>query len=181
MIARRAEFRNDLFMGVAIDCSGSMDYADHMEIAKRFGALLATAVAPIDGIDLQVVGFTDDTIYDAGNAERPAIHALTSGGGNNDAAALWHLGQLAIRSKRKSRLLVMISDGLPTECSVEALRSLVNRLTKKFGICCAQIAVENLEEICFPNYVLVKEENEMAAIKKFGRTIAQLIRQTMSS
>ena len=180
MISRRREFRNDLFIGVAIDCSGSMTYYDNMGLAKRFAALLAEATRDVDGIDLKLIGFTHNTIFDVGDNHCNSIHTLHAGGGNNDAAGLWHIAQEALRSKRKSRLLVMISDGLPTECSVESLRTLVQNLTQKFGICCAQLAVEELEEVCFPNYVLVKSSSEAAAIRKFGATIAKLIRKTIS-
>ncbi len=179
MISRIREVQNDLFVGIAIDCSGSMSYSDNIELAKRFGALLACAISNCDSIDLRVIGFTDTTVYDAGTALRPAISSLKAGGGNNDAAALWHLAQLALESRRRSKLLVMISDGLPTECSVAALRTLVDRLTKKLGMCCAQIAVEPLEEICFPYYVLVKEADERAAIRKFGQTVAKLIKTSL--
>ena len=69
---------------------------------------------------------------------------LTSGvpsGGNNDAAALYHAATAARQSRRKAKVLVMISDGLPTECSIDALRSLVVNLTKRRNIVCAQVAV----------------------------------------
>jgi len=181
MISRQREFKNDLFIGVAIDCSGSMAYNDNINLAKRFAALLAESTRDVEGIDLSLIGFTDDTIFDVGGNQQNAIHTLQAGGGNNDAAALWHMAQEALRSKRKSRLLVMISDGLPTECSVESLRTLVRNLTQKFGICCAQLALEELEEICFPDYVLVKSSSEAAAIRKFGATIAKLIRKTTSN
>ena len=180
MIARQREFRNDLFVGVAIDCSGSMVHADNMELAKRFGALLCEAIRDVDGIDLNVVGFTDDSILDAGGKQRSSIFALQAGGGNNDAAALWHIAQKALASRRRAKLRVMISDGLPTECSVESLRTLVAKLTHSYGIHCAQLAVEDLEEVCFPNYVLVKSKTEEGAIRKFGTTIANLIRQAVS-
>ena len=142
-----------------------------MELAKRFGALLASAVAPVPDIELRLIGFTDRIIFDAGSAKTPAVHALDFGGGNNDAAALWHVAQLALQSRKKSKLLVMISDGLPTECTVQALRELVKKLTKKFGMCCAQIAVENIEEVCFPHYVLVKEVDELTAVKNLARPL----------
>ena len=145
------------------------------------GRCLRLRSPPLEGIDLNLVGFTESTLFDAGSARLPAIHALEAGGGNNDAAALWHVAQQALRSKRTSKILVMISDGLPTECSVAALRALVAKLTNQFQICCAQIAVEQLSEICFPHYVLVKESDEFAAITKFGKTIANLVRQNIST
>ena len=136
LIARQLRRTNDLFLGVLIDCSGSMQ-GDKLEKAKWFGAMLAEAARGMAGVDLRLFGFTDQVIYDAGDAARPAIHGLAATGGNNDAAALWHVAQAAIVSRRTAKLLVMVSDGAPTECSVAALRSLVTRLTRRRNICCA--------------------------------------------
>ncbi|HYT91621.1 MAG TPA: hypothetical protein VEL76_23110, partial [Gemmataceae bacterium] len=129
LIARQAHIRTDLFIGVVIDCSGSMQHGSNMTKAKLFGALLAEAAKDTPGVDLRVFGFTDQVIYDAGTAKRCAVHGLEANGGNNDAAGLWHAAQVARSSHRKAKLLVMISDGLPTECSVAALRGLVGKLT----------------------------------------------------
>ena len=70
----------------------------------------------------------------------------------------------------------MISDGLPTECSVAALRGLVKRLTTKLKMCCAQVAVRPLEEVCFPNYVLLEENDTGKSVRRFGAIVARLVR-----
>ncbi len=176
LVARHMEFATDLFMGIIVDCSGSMTYYDNMEQAKRFGVMLAEAAKGMRGIDLRLFGFTDALIYDAGDAGRPAVSSLEAGGGNNDAAALWHAARVALTSQRRAKLLVMISDGLPTECSVSALRALVTRLTNRMKICCAQIAVNPLEEICFPHYVEVNESDVDTSVRRFGEIIARLVR-----
>ncbi|MCA9069269.1 MAG: hypothetical protein KDA84_10120, partial [Planctomycetaceae bacterium] len=180
LIARQKQTHNDLFVGTVIDCSGSMDYDDNIEKAKMFGALLAEAINGLDGVDLRLFGFTDSMIYDAGNETRPAVHALNAGGGNNDAAALWHAAQVAMASRRKAKVLVMISDGLPTECSAAALRGLATRLTNRHKLCCAQVAVQPLEEICFPHYILLDEADVGTSVRRFGNTIARLVRRAMS-
>src|SRR5207253_2411790 len=102
------------------------------------------------GIDVRVFGFTDTVIYDAGDAQRCAAHSLEANGGNNDAAALWHAAQAARASRRSAKLLVMISDGAPTECTAAALKALVVRLTRSMRMCCAQVAVCPIEVVCFP-------------------------------
>jgi Mg-chelatase subunit ChlD len=181
LIARQRKTHNDLFLGAVIDCSGSMDYRGNIEKAKMFGSLLAEAVNGLDGVDLRLFGFTDAVIYDAGNEQRPAVHALHAGGGNNDAAALWHAAQVAMASHRKAKVLVMISDGLPTECSAKALKGLATRLTNRQKICCAQVAVQLLEEICFPHYILLDEADVGTSVRRFGNTIARLVRRAMSS
>lgn len=73
----------------------------------------------------------------------------------------------------------MISDGLPTECSANALRALVKRLSNKAHIACAQIAVQPLVEVCFPHYVVLNESDPEAALRHFGQTIASLVRKTL--
>jgi hypothetical protein len=75
---------------------------------------------------------------------------------------------------------VMISDGLPTECSVAALRGLVIMLTKRRGIVCAQVAVRKLEEECFPHYVVLDDSEIDVAVAKFGRMIGDLARKVLA-
>ena len=77
------------------------------------------------------------------------------------------------------RLLVMISDGLPTECTALALKGLVQRLTHRLHVCCAQVAVRPLEEICFPHYILLREDDLQASVAEFGQVILRLVRQVM--
>ena len=176
LVTRKLVVSTDLYLGIVIDCSGSMEMNDNIEKAKRFGALLAEAAKGLSGIDVGVFGFTDDTIYDAGTAGRCAVHALEAGGGNNDAAGLWHAAQKAMASRRRAKLLVMISDGSPTECSVEALRVLVQRLMRE-GISCAQVAVRGLDEedVCFPDYLELEEGDLDAAVRRFGGIVAKLV------
>jgi hypothetical protein len=173
LIARRLRFRSDLFLGVLIDCSGSMSIDENIELAKHFGVLIAEATRGLRGVDARFFGFTHSEIFDAGSADRCAVHALRADGGNNDAAALWHAAQVARQSHRSARLLVMISDGAPTECTAAALKGLVERLTRG-GICCAQVAVRPLEEICFPHYVVLSQRSEAAVVRQFGEVIMRL-------
>ena len=177
LISRHVRRYTDLFLGVIIDCSGSMAGAS-MEKARLFGTLLAEAVRGQAGIDLRLFGFTDQVIYDAGTAQRCAVHGLVANGGNNDAAGLWHTYQAARASKRKARLLVMISDGAPTECTVAALRGLVQRLTRR-KVCCAQVAVMPLVEICFPHYVLLQDNKLDTCVRQFGAVIMKLVGQAL--
>jgi hypothetical protein len=151
-----------------------------MERAHLFAALIAEAARGLQGIDARFFGFTDEVIYDAGTASQCAVAQLEPEGGNNDAAALWYVSRVALASRRSARLLVMISDGSPTECSVESLRTLVKKLTAG-GIACAQVAVQPIEEVCFPDYVLVDDADLSDAVGRFGRVVARLVRRVVSS
>ena len=178
LLSRRTVRTADLFLGVVIDCSGSMGSAGNMDRAQLFAALIAESARGLDGIDARFFGFTDAVIFDAGTAARCAVAALEPQGGNNDAAALWYVSRLAMSSRRSARLLVMISDGIPTECSVESLRVLVKKLTAS-GIACAQVAVQPITDVCFPDYVLVDDENLSDAVGRFGRIIVKLVRKVI--
>jgi hypothetical protein len=86
---------------------------------------------------------------------------------------------VAQASRRRAKLLVMISDGLPTECSVAALKGLVARLSGRQGICCAQVAVRPLEEICFPHYVVIEDDDADVAVRKFGGVVGVLVERAL--
>jgi hypothetical protein len=179
LIAREIQPCTDLFLGVLIDCSGSMSSGESIEKAKLFGTLLAEAARGNRGVDLRLWGFTDRTIYECGNAVRPAVHDLSPEDGNNDAAALAHAAQAARASRRKARLLVMISDGSPTGCSVAALTALVERLTRRQKFLCAQVAVRPLDDISFPHYVLLEDDQIDESVKRFGTIMMKLVRQAL--
>lgn len=180
LIARTPVRRTDLFLGTVIDCSASMSAGQNIERAKKFGVMIAEAVRPLPGVDARFFGFTDSVIYDAGDAQQCDVTALEAGGGNNDAAALLHVANIAAASRKRARVIVMISDGLPTECSVAALRGLVTTLTKRRGVVCAQIAVRKLEEECFPHHVILDDAEIDVAVAKFGRMIGDLARKVLA-
>jgi nitric oxide reductase activation protein len=121
-----------------------------------------------------VNAFDDDTFYQLGDFRHCAVAALESDGGNNDAGALHKAAKLALRSGKKHRLIVMISDGSPTECTVEALKALVHKLTRQYGIVCAQVAVETMEAIAFPHFVDLSQYPLDEAVSRFGRLLMRL-------
>jgi hypothetical protein len=180
LIARTPIRRTDLFLGTLVDCSSSMTAGQNIERAKRFAVLVAEAVRTLPGVEARFFGFTDSVIYDAGSANDCGVVGLSASGGNNDAAALYHAANVALNATQRAKVLVMISDGLPTECSVAALKGLVTMLTKRRGIVCAQVAVRRLEEVCFPHYVLLDDSQPDIAVAKFGRMIGELARRSLA-
>lgn len=178
LVARERVVSSDLFLGVAIDCSGSMA-GERIDKARRFGVLLAETAKGMPQVDARFVGFTHDTIFDAGDERRCAVSQLRSTGGNNDAAGLEYVAKLALASGRRSKLLVMISDGLPTECSTTALRGLVDHLTKRHHMLCAQIAVARIAEPCFEHYIEVLQDDLDLSVRRFGEIVTTLARRAL--
>ena len=179
LIARETRTVTDLFLGVLLDCSGSMTADDNIEKAKLFATLLAEAARGLRGVTLRLWGFTDQTIYDCGDAARPAVHDLEPEDANNDSAAMWHASQVARASNRRAKVLVMISDGSPAGCSVASLKALVQRLTTRQKMLCAQVAVRPLDDICFPHYVLLENDNLDECVRRFGAVMMRLVRQAL--
>ena len=170
---RRATRLADLFLGLVVDCSGSME-GELIEKAKMFAVMVAEAARHVPGVELRVFGFTDQTLFDAGDARRCAAASLECDGGNNDAAALEHMARLARASHRRTRIIVMISDGLPTECSEAALRGLVQQLTRR-GYLLTQVAVQPIEFPCFPHYVELLDSELTAAARSFASLIEGMV------
>jgi Mg-chelatase subunit ChlD len=179
LMRRERRYRNDLFLGVLVDCSGSMQLEDRIETAKRFAVLVAEATKRVQGIESRFCGFTDEQIFDAGDASACAVPQLEAGGGNNDAAALAHMARLARGSRRSARVLVMISDGSPTECSVAALRALVGRLERGEGMGVGQVAVCSVEERCFSHYMDVTDMSQAQAVRSFADLVGELARRSI--
>lgn len=167
----------DLFLGICIDCSSSMSFEDRMDKAKSFAALLLEASARLPGIDCFALGFTDDQILEVGRPGSAALGGLEPGGGNNDAAGLLALALHAQKSARENRLLVMISDGYPAQCSLESLGNLVRVLEHHWQMRCVQVAVDEMDEerIVFPRFTDLTRHEPRQAVRAFGRMIRKVL------
>lgn len=123
---------------VALDCSSSMNSAtltlspgEKFRLGKLFAMVLEQAVINLPGVSAHFWGFTSDTIYDCGVAGERRVSGLVCNGGNNDAAMLYKMGQSARDSGKDVKILLMLSDGQPSECSWLALRNLVHKFEQE--------------------------------------------------
>lgn len=117
---------------IALDCSGSMASptlslgpGEKFRLGKLFALVLEQAVINLPGVSAHFWGFTSESIFDCGVPGERKISGLKCGGGNNDAAMLWKMGQSARESGKDVKILLMLSDGQPSECSWLSLRNLV--------------------------------------------------------
>jgi cobalamin biosynthesis protein CobT len=175
MIYSQEEVFPDLYLGVLIDRSGSME-GEKLKLAKSFGVLLVESARGLRGIEGHVNAFDDRTFFFLGDLQRNDVASITASGGNNDAGALARAAELAMRSRKRNKLIIMISDGSPTACSVESLKHLVEKLTREMGIVCAQAAVEEIAEVAFPHYINLGKYTMDEAVARFGKLIIQLTR-----
>ena len=175
LVHRREIVAPSAYVGILIDRSGSMQ-GEKMERAKRFATLVAESLRDLRGIDGHVSAFDDDTFYWLGGFRDNAVSALEAGGGNNDAGGLHRAASLALASGKRNRMLVMISDGQPAECTFESLKHLVERLTRQYDIVCAQVAVDTIDHVAFPHFVDLSRRGPDEAASLFGKMLVRLTR-----
>ncbi|MFO7903030.1 MAG: VWA domain-containing protein [Pirellulaceae bacterium] len=173
LVHGRRQIAVSAYVGVLIDRSGSME-GEKMDRAKQFGVLVTESLKGLRGITGHVNAFDDDTFFWLGGFRCNAVSSLDAGGGNNDAAALQDAAALALASRQRNKLLIMISDGMPTQCTFESLKHLVEHLTRHHNITCAQVAVDRLEHIAFPHFIDLTAHPADHAIYEFGRLLIRL-------
>jgi len=161
---------------VGIDCSGSMN-SEKIRLAKRFGLLVEESIRGVRGISAHFWGFTDQAIFDCGTAGQYRVSGLQAGGGNNDSAMLWHMYRSAAASGMELKILLMVSDGAPTECTWSSLNNLVCRL-EAAGYVPVQIAVDRIANPAFQRWFVDLVGQPMAAaVIEFGRMLLALVEQ----
>ncbi len=150
-VGDREKRKASLHVHVVIDCSDSQkDKTAVLSAGEKFlrsrvmGLAFEEAVQGKRGISARFWGFNDDTIFDCGGVGEGRLSGLKITGGNNDAAALFHVSQNAPNDKSLT-VVVMISDSQPADCSWRALRDLGWELTRR-GIVVIQLSTEPCED-----------------------------------
>lgn len=161
------------YIGLLIDRSFSME-GSKLELAKSFGLLLSESLKGLPGVNGHVNAFDDEILTRMGTFKKNAIGSLDAQGGNNDCGALVRAAELAVESGKRNRLIIVISDGSPTNCSINSLKNVVSMLMKHYRIVCAQIAVEELEHITFPHFLDLSRYSMNEAVARFGKLLRQL-------
>lgn len=162
---------------LTIDCSGSMLGAKH-DLAKRFGLLTEEACVGSRGITCHFWGFSGTEIYDCGVPGERRISGLKANmgnGGNNDSAGLYQMAESAKNSGKDLKILIMVSDGAPSDCTWGSLFHLVNQL-EAAGYICVQVAVDKIHTPAFKRFFVDLTGQPMpAAVIEFGRMVLSLI------
>ncbi len=176
MLREQAVTSPDCYIGILIDRSGSM-HGEKIARARAFAALIAESAAKLPGMAGHVNAFDDRMFVRLGDFQTHATASLESDGGNNDSGALWRAAEFAQASGCRHRLIVMISDGLPSECTFGSLQALVQHLTRRLGMVCAQVAVAPLPEVAFPHHVDLSACGFDEAVARFGKLVVRLTRR----
>jgi len=88
---------------------------------------------------------------------------------------LWHLAEQSSRSGKRLKILVMVSDGLPVECSWDSLHELVCKLEDE-NFVCVQVAVDEIENPAFERFFIDLTKCTMdEAVVEFGQMLLLLL------
>ncbi|MBS1996922.1 MAG: hypothetical protein JSS86_11450 [Cyanobacteria bacterium SZAS LIN-2] len=166
---------------IALDCSGSMASptvslkpGEKFLLGKFFALVLEQAVINLPGVSAHFWGFTDHSIFDCGVPGEGRVSGLQCGGGNNDSAMLWHMGQSAAASGKDVKILLMLSDGQPSECSWLSLHNLVLQFEQE-GMIPWNFALDVIGTPAFERFFtdLVGQSLDQAIVT-MGETLAAL-------
>ena len=176
-----------LHIEVALDCSSSMQSpteslkpGEKFLLGKFFSLVVEQAVINLPGVTAKFWGFTHNAIYDCGKPGEGRMSGLECGGGNNDAAMLWHMAQSASKSGKDVNVLLMLSDGQPSDCSWLSLKNLVVQLEQNPRMVPWNFALDVIETPAFEQFFtdLVGQDME-EAIRTMGETLAAIARERL--
>ena len=167
----------DLAFGIVLDQSGSMRCGSGIENGKISLILLHHVLNSLR-INHAIVGHTSDKYHqtivkryvmfneDPKHTLNPpyALTKIKAHNGNCDSGALNYMEQYIKRTRNKDKIVIIFSDGEPTECSESELRAQVHRMEAE-GIHVIGIGIgfENIK-LYYPDHANGKNLKEMIDI-----------------
>ncbi len=165
---------NGLHVSVLIDSSASMAKDGRLERAKDAAALLAECFCDCRDIESLFLGYNQN-VYLCGTHEAHSFVSLAPTGKTNEAGALEYLKKQCGPLPHRRKLVVILSDGLPTSCSVESVRSLVNVMMTRFDFTFLYGALAGEVHPAYRLYVNLQADNWHSNLISFGKTLAGLL------
>ncbi len=164
----------DVHLSVLVDTSASMNNEGRLERAKDVAALLSECLRDCEGLESLFIGFNQN-IYLCGDHEENSIASLAGVGKTNEAAALEFVRVRCASSPRRRRIVLVLSDGLPTVCSVESVRWLVQDMERKHGFRFLSCALSKERHPAYSLRADLAGPLTPGALSSFGRCLQRLL------
>jgi len=170
----QAEDHRDVLLAVLVDTSSSMKTDHRLERAVLVAAPLAECLKDCPDVESVFLGFNQN-VYLCGNHEQHSLGLLQPTGKTNEAGALQYLRETHLEAPRRRKVVAVLSDGLPTVCSVESVCWLVRLLEKELGTRLLSIGFSPEDHPAYRYRVGLPDTIDQAEVRNLGRTLGRLL------
>jgi hypothetical protein len=117
----------------------------------------------------------NQNIYLCGDHNQHSVNSLAPLGKTNEAAALEYVMNQAARIPRPVKLVVVLTDGLPTSCSVKSCQQMVSVMEKKHGFRFLYLGLSDEPHPAYHNRVNFKGGPNMQSIPALGKAFMHIL------
>jgi len=142
--------------------------------ARSLAVLLAECLRECPNVESVFVGYNQG-VYPCGDHDDHAIGSLVPSGKTNESAALSHL-RGHFHSPRRRKLVLVLSDGLPTDCSVTSVCHLVRSLEKEAGVRFVYGALSGVEHPAYRRRVDLTGAIGPGLVRGLGKVLGAMLR-----
>ena len=165
---------SDVHISILLDTSASMQTDERMKHAQILGALFAECLTDCPGISTDFYAYNQN-LYLCGDHENYSIAQLEPSGKTNEAAALHHIQKDLEAIARPIKILIVVTDGLPTACSVEAVKWQVAEMEHQGHIQCIACIFSKEEHPAYRYPIDFSSGITRASVMKLGKRFGYLL------
>lgn len=172
--AEDKEEYSDVHISILLDTSASMQTDDRMLHAKTLVSLFAECFTECPGISTDFYAYNQN-LYLCGDHENYSIAQLEPSGKTNEAAALHHIQKDLEAIARPIKILIVVTDGLPTACSVEAVKWQVAEMEHQGHIQCIACIFSKEEHPAYRSTIDFSAGLKRASVMNLGKRLGYLL------
>jgi hypothetical protein len=145
-----------------------------LDRALLLATLLAECLQDCPDVESVFLGFNQN-IYLCGDHDQHSLGSLHPAGKTNEAAALQYLRENCLMEPRRRKVVVVLSDGLPTACSQESVCALVRSLENDAGVRLMHVGFSSEQHPAYRRQITLAGACELAEIHRLGRMLGSLL------
>lgn len=172
--AEDKEEYSDIHISFLLDTSASMLTDERMKNAKLLGSLFAECLTDCPGISTSFYAYNQN-LYLCGDHENYSIAQLEPSGKTNEAAALHHIQKDLETIARPIKIVIVVTDGLPTACSVEAVKWQVSEMENRGRVQCIACIFSKEVHPAYRHSVDFSGGLSRASVMKLGKRLGYML------
>jgi hypothetical protein len=166
----------DTHLSVLIDTSASMKTEGRLDKARTIATTLAVCLDECPNIESAFFGYNNSLYLCGSHGQGLSVGGLQPNGKTNEAAALDFIHREFSTIPSRNKIVIVLSDGQPTSCSVDSVSAVVERMAKRdgFQFVCVMLGPE--QHPAYRNTVKIDGTLDRAAIISFGQSLATVLK-----